>query len=90
LLSVLATTVVALGLVLAAPLVQNLTALALLSFVVQGFAVFHAWAHAKRWHPGVVAAVYVLLMTPLTVLVMGAVGLVDSWFNLRAPLRPQA
>jgi hypothetical protein len=93
LLGVLATVVVVLGLVLDLPLVQNLGALALLAFLFQGLAVLHAWAHAKRWHPSLVAPVYVLLVTPLTVLVvlvLSAVGLLDSWFDLRASLRPQA
>ncbi|HLF11471.1 MAG TPA: hypothetical protein VJA26_09660 [Gammaproteobacteria bacterium] len=90
LLGVPATAVVALGLVFDAPLVQNLTALALLAFVLQGLAVLHAWVYAKRWHPGVVAPVYVLLVTPLVMLSLSAVGLVDTWFDLRASLRPQA
>jgi len=92
-LGVLATTVVVLGLVFDAPLVQNLTALSLMGFVFQGLAVLHAWAHAKRWHPGVLAPVYVLLITPLVVLVilgLTVVGLVDNWFDLRASLRAQA
>jgi uncharacterized protein YybS (DUF2232 family) len=93
LLGVLATTVVALGLVFDTALVQNLSALALLAFVFQGLAVLHAWAHAKRWHPGLVAPVYVLLVTPVRVLVifvLSAVGLLDNWFDLRARLRSQA
>jgi hypothetical protein len=93
LLGVLATTVVALGLVFDTALVQNLSALALLAFVFQGLAVLHAWADAKRWHPGLVAPVYVLLVTPVRVLVifaLSAVGLLDNWFDLRARLRSQA
>ncbi len=93
LLGILATTVIVLGLVFDAALVQNLSALALLAFVLQGLAVLHAWAHAKRWHSGFVAPVYVLLVTPLTVVVvlgLSAVGLLDNWFDLRARLRPQA
>jgi uncharacterized protein YybS (DUF2232 family) len=84
---------VALGLVFDTALVQNLSALALLAFVFQGLAVLHAWAHAKRWHPGLVAPVYVLLVTPVRVLVifvLSAVGLLDNWFDLRARLRSQA
>ena len=93
LLGVLATTIVALGLVFDTALVQNLAALALLAFVFQGLAVLHAWAHAKRWHPGLVAPVYVLLVTPVRVLVifvLSAVGLLDNWLDLRARLRSQA
>jgi hypothetical protein len=84
-----ATVAVAAGLVFDTEVVQNFRFLALFSFLFQGLAVFHAWAHAKRWHVGIVAAVYVLLLTPLTV-VVSLVGLVDNWFNLRAPLRSQA
>ena len=93
LLGILATTVIVLGLVFDAALVQNLSALALLAFVLQGLAVLHAWAHAKRWHPGFVAPVYVLLVTPLMVVVvlaLSAIGLLDNWFDLRARLRSQA
>jgi hypothetical protein len=91
-LGVLATAVIVLRLAFDVPLVQNLTALALLAFVFQGLAVLHAWANAKRWHPGVLAPVYVLLITPFVVLVifgLTAVGLVDNWFDLRASVRPQ-
>ena len=90
LLGALATVVVVLGLVFDAPLVQNLTALALMVFLLQGLAVFHAWAHVKRWHFGIVVLVYLLLITPLAMLGLSGVGLVDSWFDLRAPLRLQA
>jgi hypothetical protein len=92
-LGVAATAVVALGLVFATALVQNLTALALAGFVLQGLAILHAWAHAKRWHLGFVVPVYVLLVTPLMVVVLlalGALGLMDNWFDLRARLRAQA
>lgn len=88
-----ASILVVFGLVLDAPLVQNLTPLALFGFVFQGLAVVHAWAHAKKWHVGVLVPVYVLLITPLiSVIIFGlsAVGLVDNWFDLRAPLRQRA
>jgi hypothetical protein len=90
LLGAIATLVIAAGLVFDAPVVQNLTALALLGFLFQGFAVLHAWAYAKRWHVGVLVPVYVLLVTPLTVVVVlafGIVGLLDNWLDLRARLR---
>ncbi len=94
LLGIAATALLGLGLVFDAGVVQNLLPLALLGFVFQGLAVVHAWAHAKRWHPALVAPVYVLLVTPptviLVVLALCALGLVDNWFNLRASLRSQA
>ncbi len=87
-----ATVLVTLSLVLSAPLVQNLTALALVGFLFQGLSVLHAWAHARRWRVGYVGAAYVLLLTPLRgllVLGLAAAGLIDTWFDLRAPLRPR-
>ncbi|MEE8237301.1 MAG: hypothetical protein V3S67_03200 [Gammaproteobacteria bacterium] len=90
-LGVPATLLMAASLVLDVPLVQNLFPLALLGFWFQGLAVSHAWARAKRWHPTVLGAAYVLLISPLTglvILVMGSVGLIDNWIDLRAPLHP--
>ncbi|HEX6995184.1 MAG TPA: hypothetical protein VF339_13655 [Gammaproteobacteria bacterium] len=88
-----ATILVTVGLVLQAPVVQNLTALALVGFLFQGLSVMHAWAHARSWHAGYLAPVYVLLLlTPLrgyVVLALAAAGLMDNWFDLRAPLRPR-
>jgi hypothetical protein len=86
-----ASAIAALGLALSAPLVQNLTPLAWLAFGVQGLAVVHAVAHARRWHSGILVLLYLLLvMPPLTVFVMfpvGVVGLIDTWLNLRKRLR---
>lgn len=84
---------VTVALVLDAPVVQNLAPLALFGFLFQGLAVVHAWAHARGWHAAVVLPVYVLLVTPVmgfVVLAVSAVGLVDNWFDLRAPLRSGA
>jgi hypothetical protein len=93
LLGVIATVLVVLGLVFDAPVVQNLTLLAMLGFLLQGVAVLHAWAHAKRWHPALLVPMYLLLLMPglnvLIVLPIGMVGLVDQWFDLRARMRPQ-
>jgi hypothetical protein len=58
----------------------------------QGLAVLHAWAYARRWHPALLAPVYVLLVTPAMVVIffaLSAIGLIDNWFDLRAPLRSQ-
>jgi hypothetical protein len=91
-LGVPATLLVALGLVLNAPAVQNLAPLALFAFWFQGLAVVHAWAHARHWHPALLIPVYALLITPLTgivILGLSAVGLVDNWFDLRRPLQPR-
>ena len=93
-LGAIATLVIVLGLASRVELVQNLVPLALLGFLLQGVAVVHAWAHAKKWPPGLVAPLYVLLLMPavnvLVVLPLSLVGVVDNWFDLRALIRPQA
>lgn len=84
---------VSLGLVWDALLIQNLTPVALFAFLFQGVSVMHAWSYAKRWHPGLIVPVYVLLVTPLTgvaILGLSAIGLLDNIFDLRAPLRAQS
>lgn len=92
-LGAIATVLIVLTLAFDNELVQNLAPLALLGFVLQGVAVVHAWAHAKRWPPGLVAPLYVLLLVPalnvLVVLPLSLVGVVDNWFDLRALIRPQ-
>lgn len=89
-LGVPATILMATSLFVDAALVQNLFPLALFGFFFQGLAVTHAWAHAKRWNPALLLVMYLLLVSPLTVvviLVLGSMGLTDNWINLRAPLR---
>ena len=79
-------------LAMAAPLVQNLATLAAFGFLFQGLAVMHAWAHARQWRAMFVAPVYVLCITPLAgvvLMALCAIGLMDNWFDLRAPLRAQ-
>lgn len=73
-----------------ASLVENLFPLVLFGFCFQGLAVTHAWAHAKRWNPALLLVMYLLLVSPLTVVIvfaLGSMGLTDNWINLRAPLR---
>jgi hypothetical protein len=93
LLGIVTTALIVLGLVFDTEVVQNLTPLALFGFLLQGVAVLHAWAHAKRWHPGLLAPLYLLLLMPalnvLVVLPLSLVGLVDQWFDLRASMRAQ-
>jgi len=72
-----------------ATVVQNLFPLVLFGFCFQGLAVTHAWAHAKRWNPALLLVLYLMLVSPLTVVVvfaLGSMGLTDNWINLRAPL----
>ena len=92
-LGAIATVLIVLVLALDNELVQNLAPLALLGFVVQGVAVVHAWAHARRLPPALLAPLYVLLLVPalnvLVVLPLSVVGVVDNWFDLRALIRPQ-
>jgi hypothetical protein len=89
-LGVPATLVMAASLFVEASLVQNLFPLVLFGFCFQGLAVTHAWAHAKRWNPALLLVMYLLLVSPLTVVIvlaLGSMGLTDNWINLRAPLR---
>ena len=78
-----------LGLIPGFAVVQGLSPLVVFCLLFQGLAVVHAWAHARRWHPLVTGAAYVLLIPPLTplgVFGLSATGLVDNIFDLRAPL----
>jgi hypothetical protein len=87
----IATVSIVLGLVFDAVVVQNLTLLAMFCFLLQGIAVLHAWAHVKRWHPALLAPLYLLLLMPgpnvLIVPALGMMGLVDQWFDLRTRMR---
>ncbi len=88
-----ATLVMAVSFFLDARLVQNLFPLVLFGFCFQGLAVTHAWAHAKRWNPAALLVMYLLLVSPLTavvILALGSMGLTDNWINLRSPLRTAA
>lgn len=87
-----ATLLMASNLVMAGPAIQNLFPLVLVAFWFQGIAVVHAWAWAKRWKAGLLAPMYVLLappFTPVTVLLLASVGLMDNWIELRGPLAGQ-
>lgn len=89
-LGVPATLLMGASLFLDASAVQNLFPLVLSGFCFQGLAVTHAWAHAKRWNPALLLVMYLLLVSPFTVLIvfgLGSMGLTDNWINLRAPLR---
>jgi hypothetical protein len=83
---------VAVGFFWDAPWIQNLTPIAMCAFLFQGAAVMHAWAHAKKWHPGFIWPVYLVLVTPaiwVSVFGLSAVGLLDNVFELRAGTRAQ-
>jgi hypothetical protein len=89
-LGIAATGIAVLGLAFGTALVQNLALLAWLAFMLQGLAVVHAVGFARRWHPGLLALLYVLFLPPLTVFVIVpvvVVGVLDTWLNLRARLR---
>ena len=88
-----ATLLMAASLVLDGPPIRNLFPLVLCAFWFQGLAVIHAWGWAKRWRTAFMALIYVLLLPPFTaatILVLASVGLVDNWFELRAPLRAKS
>jgi hypothetical protein len=81
---------VSVGLVVDFALVQNLSVIALFAFMFQGLAVAHAWAHAKKWHPAFVWAIYILLIPPLSwvgIFGLASMGLLDNVFELRARAR---
>jgi hypothetical protein len=87
-----ATVFLVLSLVVKASLVQNLAVLGLTAFLLQGFAVLHAWFFARGLNGAFLAPVYVACVTPLMPLVLltlTVVGLVDNWFNVRATFRPR-
>jgi hypothetical protein len=89
-LGVPATLLMATSLFFDATLIQNLFPVVLVGFCIQGLAVTHAWAHARSWNPAVLLVMYVLLISPLSgllLLALGSMGLTDSWINLRGPLR---
>lgn len=77
------------GLVFGSALVQNLTPLAWLSFAVQGFAVIHAAAYARKWHSAALVLLYVMtaMLTVLALLGIAFLGLLDVWLNFRKRLR---
>jgi hypothetical protein len=80
--------VLVIGLVVQAPLVQNLAPIALFAFLFQGIAVMHAWVYARQWNAAWLWPVYILLVTPWAVIPFGglsAIGLLDNIF----PLRPR-
>ncbi len=85
------TLLMALNLVWQGALIQNLFPLVLIGFWFQGIAVVHAWGHARQWNRAFIAAMYILLLPPvtgaLTLLALASVGLLDNWIELRAPLR---
>ena len=92
LLGIPATLLMASSLLLGGAAIRNLFPLVLIAFWFQGIAVVHAWAWAKRWRGGLLAPMYVLLVppfTPVTVLMLASVGLMDNWIELRGPLAGQ-
>jgi hypothetical protein len=94
----LATVAVLVALVVAPGDVRRLAAelllVALVIFTLQGLAVAHARLGARAGGRGWLAALYavLLLVWPYPLLVLGAVGLVDTWvdFRLRAGGPPAA
>jgi hypothetical protein len=86
LLGIIGMVLVTAGLIIPAPVIQNLTPIALLAFLFQGVAVMHSWAHTKEWHPAFLWPVYLVLITPWTWIALfglSAVGLIDNVFQLR-------
>jgi hypothetical protein len=73
-------------------LIQNLAPMAVISFLFQGLAVMHARSYRGKWPRALVVVVYVMLVSPWTFIAITAlsvVGLVDNFFDLRAPAKSQ-
>ena len=91
LLGIPATLLMASNLLLGGAAIRNLFPLVLVAFWFQGIAVVHA-GRGQRWRGGLLAPMYVLLVppfTPVTVLMLASVGLMDNWIELRGPLAEQ-
>jgi hypothetical protein len=91
-LGVPATIIVGLSMLVNAATIQNLAPVLLVAFWFQGLSIVHAWAHARNWHVALLGVLYLLLITPLfgaLILLLGLLGLIDNWFDLRAPVRSQ-
>jgi hypothetical protein len=78
---------VVLPLLITAEAVQVAAQLAVLGFLVQGLSVMHARRYRDQWPLAIPAIVYVLLVSPLSIVAilgLSIVGLLDNFFDLRA------
>ncbi|MDX1562619.1 MAG: hypothetical protein R3305_06805 [Gammaproteobacteria bacterium] len=83
---------VTLNLFLGFEVFSNMAALAVFGFLFQGLAVMHARSRSHQWPRSLLIAVYVAMVTPLislVVMALSAVGLLDNFFALRAPVEPK-
>ncbi len=88
--TVIASLVLVLRLVLDGPVLDNLAIVMLALFLFQGLAVIHALRLARGWPRWVLVVLYIFLaLLPLWLLgLVSGVGLVDNWFDFRR-LHPQ-
>ncbi|MGD9408143.1 MAG: DUF2232 domain-containing protein [Gammaproteobacteria bacterium] len=70
------------------PLLANLLLVAMSVFVLQGLALIHAAAAARKWPGAALAVVYVLLVFGMSVMapVLALFGMVDNWLDFRRRL----
>jgi len=76
----------------AASAVDAVALAALVGFLFQGLAVLHARRLSEGWHPAVLVLAYLSLISPLApwaYLGVSAIGLLDNFFSLRAPVGPR-
>jgi hypothetical protein len=71
------------------PAVELMAPVALVGGLFQGLAVLHARTHSEGWHRAVLILVYLSLISPWAdwaFLGVSAIGLLDNFFPLRAPV----
>ncbi|MGH8127753.1 MAG: DUF2232 domain-containing protein [Gammaproteobacteria bacterium] len=83
--TVIASLILVLRLVLDGPVLDNLAIVMLALFLFQGLAVIHALRLARGWSRWVLVVFYILLaLLPLWLLgLVSGAGLVDNWFDFR-------
>lgn len=83
--TVVASLVLVLRLILGGPVLDNLAIVMLALFLFQGLAVIHALRLARGWSRWVLVVFYILLaLLPLWLLgLVSGAGLVDNWFDFR-------
>ena len=82
-LAMAAAAVCILGLLMPSALVRNLSLVIVVAFVFQGLAVVHALVRQRNMAQGWLAGIYVLMILPHTMILLGALGIADNWLNIR-------
>jgi len=91
--AVLLLTIVAVSLAFPVPVADAVALAALVGFLFQGLAVLHARCRSEGWHAVVLVLVYLSLVSPLApwaYLGVSAIGLLDNFYSLRAPIESRS